>query len=90
MTEEDKEAPAVAAADAPAAVSETAAKPEEKPQAEEKGPRYHVVEQGDNLGNISRKYYGEFRRWKDIAEANKDILPDPNKLKIGMKLVIPE
>ena len=52
--------------------------------------RVHVVEQGDNLGNISRKYYGEFRRWKDIAEANKEILPDPNKLKIGMKLVIPE
>ena len=49
-----------------------------------------MVGQGDNLGNISRKYYGEFKRWKDIAEANKEILPDPNKLKIGMKLVIPE
>lgn len=63
------------------------AEPEKK---EEKGPRIHVVGQGDNLGNISRKYYGEFKRWKDIAEANKEILPDPNKLKIGMKLVIPE
>ena len=63
------------------------AEPEKK---EEKGPRIHVVGQGDNLGNISRKYYGEFKRWKDIAEANKEILPDPNKLRIGMKLVIPE
>ena len=74
-------------------VAQTEAPPEKKEEAEppkEKEPRIHVVGQGDNLGNISRKYYGEFKRWKDIAEANKEILPDPNKLKIGMKLVIPE
>ena len=74
-------------------VAQTETQPEKKEEIEppkEKEPRIHIVGQGDNLGNISRKYYGEFRRWKDIAEANKEILPDPNKLKIGMKLVIPE
>lgn len=87
LTEEDKEQPAtniVAKTEPPAEKKEEAEPPKEKE------PRIHVVGQGDNLGNISRKYYGEFRRWKDIAEANKEILPDPNKLKIGMKLVIPE
>lgn len=85
LTEEEKE-PEQPAVDT-AARSEEPAAPEPP---KEKEPRIHVVGQGDNLGNISRKYYGEFKRWKDIAEANKEILPDPNKLKIGMKLVIPE
>lgn len=87
LTEEEA-APAstnlTAKVEAPAEKKEAAEPPKEKE------PRIHVVGQGDNLGNISRKYYGEFKRWKDIAEANKEILPDPNKLKIGMKLVIPE
>lgn len=89
LTEEDKEPEQPETA----AVAKTEAPPEKKEEQEptkEKEPRIHIVGQGDNLGNISRKYYGEFKRWKDIAEANKDILPDPNKLKIGMKLVIPE
>ena len=85
LTEEEKE-PEQPAVDTAAKAEEPAAP--EPPK--EKEPRIHVVGQGDNLGNISRKYYGEFKRWKDIAEANKEILPDPNKLKIGMKLVIPE
>lgn len=88
LTEEEEAAPAstnlTAKVEAPAEKKEAAEPPKEKE------PRIHVVGQGDNLGNISRKYYGEFKRWKDIAEANKEILPDPNKLKIGMKLVIPE
>jgi len=92
LTDEEKEGAsstnAVASAEAPSkkAGEEVAGKKEE----EKPSPRIHVVQQGDNLGNISRKYYGEFKRWKDIAEANKEILPDPNKLKLGMKLVIPE
>ena len=88
LTEEEEAAPVstnlTAKVEAPAEKKEAAEPPKEKE------PRIHVVGQGDNLGNISRKYYGEFKRWKDIAEANKEILPDPNKLKIGMKLVIPE
>lgn len=84
LTEEEVTSNIVAQTEAPPEKKETAEPPKEKE------PRIHIVGQGDNLGNISRKYYGEFRRWKEIAEANKEILPDPNKLKIGMKLVIPE
>ena len=88
LTEEEEAAPVstnlTAKVETPSEKKEAAEPPKEKE------PRIHVVGQGDNLGNISRKYYGEFKRWKDIAEANKEILPDPNKLKIGMKLVIPE
>ena len=90
LTEEEKTEPSNVTTNLIAQTEPPTEKKEEAEPPKEKEPRIHIVGQGDNLGNISRKYYGEFRRWKDIAEANKEILPDPNKLKIGMKLVIPE
>jgi nucleoid-associated protein YgaU len=52
-------------------------------------PKSHTVVSGDTLSKISRKYYGNSGDWQKIAEANKAILPDPTKLKLGMVLTIP-
>ncbi len=52
-------------------------------------PRSHTVVSGDTLSRISRKCYGNSADWQKIAEANKAILPDPTKLKLGMVLTIP-
>ncbi len=52
-------------------------------------PQSHTVVSGDTLSKISRKYYGNSADWQKIAEANKAILPDPTKLKVGMVLTIP-
>lgn len=54
------------------------------------GPRSHTVVGGDTLARIARKYYGNSGQWPKIAEANKETLPDPTKLQIGMVLVVPE
>ncbi len=51
--------------------------------------QYHEVEKGDTLWKIAEKYYGDGNLYKDIFEANKDILKDPNMIKIGQKLRIP-
>jgi len=51
--------------------------------------QYHEVVQGDTLWKIAEKYYGDGNLYKDIFEANKDILKDPNMIKIGQKLRIP-
>lgn len=53
------------------------------------GGRVHTVQRGDTLYKLARQYYGEQRRWKDIYEANRSRLPDPNQLRVGSKLVIP-
>lgn len=53
------------------------------------GPRTHTVVSGDTLAGISRKYYRKASEWQKIAQANKDILPDPAKLQVGMVLKIP-
>ncbi len=49
----------------------------------------HVVEEGETLRLIALKYYGSKERWKDIYEANRSSIPDPNTIKAGQKLVIP-
>lgn len=52
--------------------------------------RYHMVAAGDTLGHISQKYYGKAGEYMKIFEANRDILDDPNLIKVGQKLKIPE
>ena len=53
------------------------------------GVRSHEVKSGESLVRISLTYYGTGNKWKKIWEANKKVLPDPDKLKPGIKLVIP-
>ncbi len=51
--------------------------------------RQYTVVQGDSLFVIAKKVYGSGARWKEIAEANRDTLPDPARLKLGQTLTIP-
>jgi nucleoid-associated protein YgaU len=53
------------------------------------GGRTHVVAKGETLSSIAKKYYGDANDWKKIWEANKSVVPDPKKLKVGTKLTIP-
>ena len=50
---------------------------------------YEVVS-GDTLGGIAKKYYGNAGAYMKIFEANRDILDNPNLIKVGQKLQIPE
>lgn len=50
----------------------------------------YVVQKGDVLGTIAQKVYGTSKKWQKIYDANRDVLKDPNSLKVGMKLRIPE
>lgn len=52
--------------------------------------RTYTVVTGDTLTRISTKVYGESGRWQDIFQANRDQLPNPNALRVGQSLKIPE
>ena len=52
-------------------------------------PRYHNVVKKDTLYALARTYYGDQRRWKDIYEANRATISDPNKIHVGQRLLIP-
>lgn len=49
----------------------------------------YTVERGDSLIKIAEKLYGDASRWKEIHELNKDQLPDPDRIRYGMKLRVP-
>ena len=52
-------------------------------------PRTYTVQPGDNLSKISKHFYGDPNQYMKIVNANKDALPDPDKIKPGMELNIP-
>ena len=49
----------------------------------------HTVVAGDTLGKIAKHYYDEAGKYKDIFEANRDVLKDPDMIVVGQVLVIP-
>lgn len=51
--------------------------------------RTHVVADGETLTAIAFRYYGRASLWTRIFDANRDVLPNENDLKIGMQLRIP-
>ncbi len=52
-------------------------------------PLFHIVQEGETLGEISQKYLATHRRWPEILEANKNLLSSPEELKPNMVLLIP-
>jgi nucleoid-associated protein YgaU len=49
----------------------------------------HVVAKGDTLYRLARQYYNDQRRWKDIYEANRSKVSNPDLIHVGQELVIP-
>src|SRR5213595_2811094 len=49
----------------------------------------YVVQRGDTLASISRKFYKTSTRWKQILDANRNVIDNPKKLAAGQTLVIP-
>ena len=49
----------------------------------------YTVKSGDTLAKIAAAELGDASRWKEIFEANKDTVKDPNKIVVGQKLTIP-
>jgi nucleoid-associated protein YgaU len=47
------------------------------------------VQPGDSLSKISQHFYGNANQYMKIFEANRDKLPDPDKVRAGMELNIP-
>lgn len=53
------------------------------------GGQTYIVQPGDTLGAISRRFYGTTGRYMEIYNANRDRLSSPSSLVIGQELRIP-
>lgn len=51
--------------------------------------RIHTVSRGETLTSIAINYYGSAEYIKTIIDANRTVLSDPDKIRTGMRLVIP-
>jgi nucleoid-associated protein YgaU len=49
----------------------------------------YTVAAGDSLSKIAKQFYGNANEYMKIFNANKDKLTDPNNIKPGQELVIP-
>ena len=50
----------------------------------------YTVKSGDTLSKIAKDFYGDANAYMEIFNANKDQLSDPDKIKPGQVLKIPE
>lgn len=60
-----------------------------KKTASRNGDRSYIVQSGDTLFSISRKFYKSPTHWKAILNANRKNIHDPKKLTVGQTLTIP-
>lgn len=49
----------------------------------------HTVESGETLGKIAKQYFKDPMKYKQIFEANTDILKNPDLIHPGQELIIP-
>ena len=61
-----------------------------KPRMTGRESRFHTVKSGDTLSAISKTYYGTWKLYPEIFEANKPMLSDPDKIYPGQVLRIPD
>jgi nucleoid-associated protein YgaU len=49
----------------------------------------HTVEKGESLSKIAKHYYGDLMKYKQIFEANRGTLSNPDEIEVGQVLTIP-
>jgi nucleoid-associated protein YgaU len=49
----------------------------------------HTVAKGESLSLIAKKYYKDANKYRQIFEANQDILKNPDLIHPGQELIIP-
>ena len=51
--------------------------------------RTHKIVDGDTLADLAERYLGDADRYLEIYEANRDLLPSPGVLPIGVEIRLP-
>lgn len=61
-----------------------------EPAPEEPTLQTYTVVKGDTLSKIAKQFYGSANKWRRIFEANTDQLDNPDRIKPGQVLKIPQ
>jgi nucleoid-associated protein YgaU len=52
--------------------------------------KFHIVRKTETLSDVARQYYGSPAKWQKIYQANRNVVTNPNALRPGTKLIIPD
>lgn len=52
--------------------------------------KFHIVRKTETLSDVARQYYGSPAKWQKIYNANRNVVTNPNALRPGTKLILPE
>lgn len=50
----------------------------------------YTVKPGDTLSKLAKEHFGDAKRYMDIFNVNKDILTNPDLIKVGQQLKLPK
>ena len=53
------------------------------------GERTYTIEKGDTLSKIAKEHLGRAGAWKQIFDANRDVLDDPDRIFPGQVIKLP-
>lgn len=51
---------------------------------------FYVIEKGDTLSAIAKRFYGDANAYPKLVEANKEVIKDADKIFPGQKIRIPK
>jgi nucleoid-associated protein YgaU len=72
------------------ATSATPTQAQAHPLTQKQAPLTYTVKSGDTLSKIAREFLGDANAYMEIFNANRDQLTDPNLIKPGQVLTIPQ
>ncbi len=88
ITDEQRAAAGLPEKKAPASREPVAEAAEAAPAAAES--RFYVIQKGDTLYGIAKEFYGNGMKYKQLFEANREVIEDPDKIYPGQKIRVPE
>jgi nucleoid-associated protein YgaU len=50
---------------------------------------YYVIQKGDSLSAIAKRYYGNAKEYPRIFDANREVIKDPDLIYPGQKIRVP-
>ncbi|HVK50286.1 MAG TPA: LysM peptidoglycan-binding domain-containing protein [Pseudoxanthomonas sp.] len=53
------------------------------------GEQSYTIGKGDTLSKIAKDHYGNANAWKQIFEANRDVIDDPDRVFPGQVIRLP-
>jgi len=50
----------------------------------------YVIQKGQSLSEVAKAFYGDPGRWRELVEANKEKIPNPDMIEAGTVILIPD